>query len=144
MLSLGTRQRVKSLLDEHHRITTVAQLADVSISSVKRIAKEPDIRHFEDAAERKRRRIGRPSTVQSFRKIVADILRREPRTKTVDVLHQIRLRGYSGGKTALYSIVASMRLELARTGTRSRHISDLANAAAPQASQRENARDRAS
>ena len=118
MLSLRTRQRVKTLLDGNHRIATVAQLADVSISSVKRIAREPDIRHFEDAAERKRRRIGRPSTVQGFRKVVADILRREPQIKTVGVLHQIRLRGYSGGKSALYSLVASLRIELARADTR--------------------------
>ena len=108
MLSLRTRQRVKTLLGGNHRIATVAQLADVSISSVKRIAKEPNIRHFEDAAERKRRQIGRPSTVQGFRKVVADILRREPQIKTVGVLHQIRLRGYSGGKSVLYSLVASL------------------------------------
>jgi hypothetical protein len=127
MLSLRTRQRVKTLLDGNHRIATVAQLADVSISSVKRIAKEPDIRHFEDAAERKRRRIGRPGTVQGFRKVVADILRREPQIKTVDVLHQIRLRGYSGGKTALYSLVASLRTEIAGADTKSRRIADVAS-----------------
>ena len=105
MLSLRTRHRVKTLLDGSYRITRVAQLTDVSISSVKRIAREPNIR------------IGRPSAVQSFRKVVADILRREPQAKTVDVLHQIRLRGYSGGKTALYSLVASLRTELGEADT---------------------------
>jgi hypothetical protein len=52
----------------------VGRLAGVFLSSVKRIAEEDPVVQVDDAAERVQRRIGRPSIVEDFRKVVVEIL----------------------------------------------------------------------
>jgi len=42
----------------------VARLAGVSLCSVKRIAEEVPVVHVDDAAEREKRRIGRPASLR--------------------------------------------------------------------------------
>ena len=66
MLGVNKRREVKTLLREH-KPSAVARLTGVSLSSVKRIAKETDVCHVDDASERRRRRIGRPSKIRGFR-----------------------------------------------------------------------------
>jgi hypothetical protein len=65
--------------------------------------------HVDDAAERAKRRIGRPSIVEDFRKIIGDILEENVDLPSLEVLRQVREAGYKGGKTALYALVASLR-----------------------------------
>jgi hypothetical protein len=110
MLGVHKRREVKSLLREHKPVV-VARRAGVSLSSVKRIAKEPDVFHLDDAAERRRRRIGRPSKVRGIRDAVVELLDRSPDIRSIDILRRVRLMGYTGGKTALYSLVATLRAE---------------------------------
>jgi len=110
MLEVRKRREVKTLL-QRFRPVVVARLTGVSLSSVKRIAKEPGILHLDDAAERRRRRIGRPSKVRGYRTRIAGLLDRSPEIRSVDVLGQVRLMGYAGGKTALYALVATLRRE---------------------------------
>jgi hypothetical protein len=117
VLGVHKRREVKLLLREH-KPAVVARRTGVSLSSVKRIAKEPDVFHLDDAAERRRRRIGRPSKVQGIRDDVVALLDRSPDIRSIDVLRRVRLLGYAGGKTALYSLVATLRAE------RSRHRDD--------------------
>ena len=68
------RHEIRVLLKAGHSMTEVAQLSGVSLRSVKRVSKESDIEHVDDAAERRDRGIGRPSLVQNFRKWVSDLL----------------------------------------------------------------------
>ena len=103
------RHEVKVLLKAGHSQAEVAKLAGVSLRSVKRVAKEGDIDRVDDAAERLRREIGRPSLVQDFRKPVAELLEKEPHLLSVEVLRRMRLEGYTGQKSALYSLIASVR-----------------------------------
>lgn len=103
------RHEIKVLLKAGHSRAEVAKLAGVSVRSVKRIAKEADIEHVDDAAERRKRAIGRPSVVQGFRKLVLEVLKADPELKSVEVLRRARLKGYRGGKTALYTLVAELR-----------------------------------
>ncbi|MEN8183021.1 MAG: IS21 family transposase, partial [Myxococcota bacterium] len=63
----------------------------------------------EDGAERERRRIGRPSKAEPFRKLVVDLLGEEPELMSLEILRRARLSGYTGGKTALYDLVAAVR-----------------------------------
>ena len=111
MLSLRKRSEVKALLADNYRTLMVARLAGLSSSSVKRIAKEPAVTHFDDAAERKRRRIGRPSTALSVRGQVAQILHTDPGIKSVEIFRRLRQQGYSGPKSAVYALIASLRAE---------------------------------
>ena len=113
MLGVQKRREVKSLLREQ-KPPVVARLAGVSLSSVKRIAKEPEVFLLDDDAERKRRRIGRPSKIERFRWSISEILEHRPDTRSVDILQSARLMGYTGGKTTLYTLVASIRAELRR------------------------------
>ena len=66
MLGVNKRREVKTLLREH-KPSAVARRTGVSLSSVKRIARESDVGHVDDATERRRRRIGRPSKIRCFR-----------------------------------------------------------------------------
>lgn len=57
------RHEVEILLKAHHSKAEVARLAGVSLRSVKRIAEEAPVVHVDDAVEREKRRISRPSIV---------------------------------------------------------------------------------
>ncbi len=74
MLRMSKRHEVGILLKAGHSKTEVARLAGVSLRSVKRIAGETPVVHVDDAAEREKRRIGRPSIVEDFRKLVPEVL----------------------------------------------------------------------
>ena len=103
------RHEVEILLKAGHPKAEVARLAGVSLCSVKRIAEEVPVVHVDDAAEREKRRIGRPSIVEDFRKPVLKILEEKPDLPSLEILRRVREAGYQGGKTALYALVASVR-----------------------------------
>ena len=73
------RHEVEILLKAGHSKAEVARLAGVSLCSVKRIAEEVPVVPVDDAAEREKRRIGRPSLVEDFRKPVVNILEEKTR-----------------------------------------------------------------
>ena len=108
------RHEVEVLLKAGHRKTEVARMTGVSLRSVKRIAQEEAVVHVDDEAERNQRQIGRPSTVQNFRKQVVGILEETPDLASLEILRRVRESGYQGGKTALYELVASLRPKLAK------------------------------
>jgi len=110
MLGVVKRREVKTMLREH-KPSAVARRTGVSLSSVKRIGKETDVCHLDDAAERRLRRIGRPSKIRGFRWSIAEILHRKPDIRSVEILARVRLMGYTGGKTTLYSEVVGLRRE---------------------------------
>ena len=103
------RHEVEILLKAGHSKAEVARLAGVSLCSVKRIAEEIPVVHVDDAAEREKRRIGRPSIVEHFRKIIVKILEEKSDLSSLEILRRVRQAGYQGGKTALYALVASVR-----------------------------------
>jgi transposase len=103
------RHEVEILLKTGHSKAEVARLAGVSLRSVNRIADEAPVVHVDDAAEREKRRIGRPSIVEDFRKPVVKILEEKADLPSLEILRRVREAGYQGGKTALYALVASVR-----------------------------------
>jgi transposase len=103
------RHEVEILLKAGHRKTEVAGLTGISLRSVKRIAEESAVVHVDDVAERGKRRIGRPSMVENFRKLVLEILEEKPELASLEILRRVRQAGYRGGKTVLYALVASVR-----------------------------------
>ncbi|HEY0725646.1 MAG TPA: IS21 family transposase [Pyrinomonadaceae bacterium] len=108
------RHEVEILLKAGHAKAEIARLSGVSLRSVHRIAEESPVLQIEDEAERRKRQIGRPSTVQTFRKQVVEILEQEPDLATLEILRRARETGYEGGKTALYALVASLRPKSAK------------------------------
>jgi transposase len=103
------RHEVQVLLKAGHSQVEVARLTGTSPSSVKRIAEEGPVVHVEDAAEREKRGIGRPSLVETFRKFVEEVLEKEPDLKSLEILRRARAAEFKGGKTALYGLIASLR-----------------------------------
>ena len=89
MLGLLKRHEVEILLKAGHRRTEVARLTGISPGSVRRIAGEASIEHFNDAGERRERRIGRPSIVEGFRKMISDILEKEAEVPSLEILRQV-------------------------------------------------------
>jgi hypothetical protein len=76
---------------------------------VKRIAEEAPVVHVDDAAEREKRRIGRPSKVNHFRKFLVKILEEKADLPSLEILRRAREAGYRGGMTAVDALVASLR-----------------------------------
>jgi hypothetical protein len=103
------RHEVEILLKAGHPKTEVTRLSGVSLRSVNRIAEETPVVHVDDAAEREKRGIGRPSLVENFRKLVVTILEEKADLPSLEILRRVREAGYPGGKTALYALVASLR-----------------------------------
>jgi transposase len=111
MINQLKRHEVQVLLQAGHTQKDIARLAKVSVRTVRRIVEEPGVEHIDDDAERTRRRIGRPSTVEPFRTLVTTLLEQEPSMLSVELLRRARLEGYAGGKSALFTLVASLRVE---------------------------------
>lgn len=103
------RHQVQVLLSAGHTQVEVAKLSGVSERSVRRIANEIPVAHVDDGVARKDAGIGRPNRVEEFRAFVIETLEKEPRLKTVELLHRARQAGYDGGKSTFYDLVACVR-----------------------------------
>jgi transposase len=109
MLSLLKRHYCQVFLAAGHPPVEVARAAGVSARSVRRIAQEARVTEGDDRAERRRRRLGRPSQVAPFREVIAQLLETEPALQSLEILRRLRGRGYAGGKSALYALVRTLR-----------------------------------
>ena|SRR5215831_18642823 len=103
MWGMLKRHEIEVLLKAGHRKTEVARMSGVSLRSVKRIAQEQPVVHVDDKVERSKRQIGRPSTVQNFRKQVGEILEETPDLASLEILRQVREAGYPRQDRALRS-----------------------------------------
>ena len=103
------RVRIWTLRQAGHTLEEIAASVGVGKSSVQRILKEPPITSPESAPTPASRRIGRPSQVEAFQGDVERILEAEPLLPTVEVLSRLRSLGYTGGKSAVYELVRSVR-----------------------------------
>lgn len=65
-----------------------------------------------------KRSVGRPSKAQPFRPFVVELLLKQPNLRSLEIVRRAREAGYDGGKSALYSLIASVRPR------RSRPLSD--------------------
>jgi transposase len=118
MINQLKRHEVQVLLQAGHTQEEISRIAKVSVRTVRRIVIEPVVEHVDNEAERTRRRIGRPSTVEPFRAFIAELLQQEPEILSVEILRRARLEGYRGGKSALFAVVASLRVEQLRVTMR--------------------------
>jgi transposase len=87
----------------------VAKQLGVGLRTVRRVDGEADVTDIDPGAERERRGIGRPAKAEPFRSVVTEILAGEPDLLSVEILRRVKLRGYAGGKTALYELIAAIR-----------------------------------
>jgi transposase len=109
MLTMLKRHEIQVLQRAGHTQKEIRELTGASVNSIARVAKEPPVSHVDDAAARAAARVGRPSKVEEYREAVRALMAEEPEVKSVEVLHRMRERGYRGGKSALYTLIAAVR-----------------------------------
>lgn len=109
MLPLLKRHEIQVLLSVGMPPTAIAERVGVSVDTVERVRGEDSVSHADDAAERRRRRIGRPSKASKFAEHVRHWLEEAPETPTQELLRRAIAAGYEGGKSAFYDLVATAR-----------------------------------
>jgi hypothetical protein len=115
LFGLIKRHEVQVLRRAGHSQVEVARLTGVSLSEIRRIEAEAPIDHFDDAAERRRRGIGRPSKAEPLRSYVTEQLAASPRATSLDLLRGAKAAGYTGSKSAFYALVARLRPDVTRS-----------------------------
>ena len=109
MIDMLKRHEIQVLRRAGHSQIEVATLAGVSRRSVQRVDTEATVTQIDAAREREMRGIGRPATAEPFRSVIAEILAQEPALLSVEILRRAKLKGYAGGKTALYTLISALR-----------------------------------
>jgi transposase len=110
MIEMLKRHEIQVLRRAGHTWAQVAELTGVSVGTARRVAVEDDVTTVDNAAERTRRHIGRPSKAEAYRDVLGQALRDEPAVKSIELLHRARVAGYTGGKSALYALAQSLRV----------------------------------
>src|SRR5712692_8066872 len=114
MIDMLKRHAIQVLRQAGHAQAEVARLVGVGVRSVRRVDAEPVVTHVDEAKERERRAIGRPAKAEPFRPLVAEILAGDPDLLSVEILRRAKLKGYAGGKTALYDLISAVRPKTVR------------------------------
>jgi transposase len=109
MLPLLKRHEIQVLLSVDMPLTKIAERVGVSVATVKRVRKESSVEHADDAAEHRRRGIGRPSKAARFTERVQTWLAEDALLPTQELLRRALAEGYDGHKSAFYSLVSAHR-----------------------------------
>jgi transposase len=103
------RLKVQALLQGGVSQKRIRKLTGLTMRTIQRIGAEAPVEQIDDREERVRRSIGRPSLTEAFRSFITDVLQKEPRLLSVEVLRRAKLQGYAGSKSALYAVVQEIR-----------------------------------
>jgi hypothetical protein len=109
MIDMLKRHEIQVLRRAGHTWAEVAALSGVSIGTARRVAAEATVATIDNAAERVRRQIGRPSKADAYREVLVRALTDDATLRSVELLHRARQAGYTGGKSALYALAQSLR-----------------------------------
>lgn len=110
MYDMLKRHAVHVLKEAGFGLRQIARQTKMSAQTVGRILQEPrpealaaKVSNGSAAA------VGRPAIVRAFEADVNAILAEEPELLTVEILHRLRQKGYTGSKSPLYELVAELR-----------------------------------
>jgi transposase len=109
MIEMLKRHEIQVLRRAGHTWAEVAALTGVSVGTARRVAAEVAVETVDNAAERARRQIGRPSTAEAYRPVLVQALTEDAALRSVELLHRARQAGYTGGKSALYALAQTLR-----------------------------------
>ena len=109
MISLLKRHEIQVLLRAGFSVSDVAERTATSVDTVRRVRSEAAVAHIDDAVERAARRVGRPSKAAPLGTQVSAWLAEDPTLPTQELLRRARESGYTGKKTAFYTLVAGLR-----------------------------------
>jgi predicted transcriptional regulator len=114
MIDMLKRHEIQVLRRAGHSQRDVATLAGVSRRSIQRVDTEAAVTDVDNGREREARGVGRSAKAELFRSLVTEILAGEPNLLSVEILRRAKLKGYAGGKTALYELIRSLRPKTVR------------------------------
>jgi transposase len=109
MIDMLKRHEMQVLRRAGHTLAEVATLSGVSVGTVRRVTAEAAVATVDDAAERARRQVGRPSKAEAYRDVLVQALTEDPARRSVELLHRARQAGYTGGKSAVYALAQTLR-----------------------------------
>lgn len=101
---------IRMLVRLGHPHSEIARLTGASRATIGRIAREPEP-EGEGRAAYQVRGAGRPTKTEPFRHFVRDQLIQDPSQASLEIVRQAQARGYAGGKTAMYDLIARVRSE---------------------------------
>ena len=103
------RHEIQVLRRAEHTWSDIAVLSGVSEKTARRIAAEDPVITVDNAGERARRQVGRPSKAEAYREVLVQALTEDAGLRSVELLHRARLAGYTGGKSAVYALAQTLR-----------------------------------
>ena len=104
MLRVIDRHAVQALLKAGQKQKDIAKQLGISERSVRRIAKEPPVAEGDDAAERRRRGIGRPPVPETVKDRLVDLMAEDPQAPPLEYLRQLREEGANLGESTFYRV----------------------------------------
>jgi hypothetical protein len=109
MIDMLKRHEIQVLRRAEHTWSEIAALSGVSEKTARRIAAETPVTTVDNAVERLRRQVGRPSKAEVHRDVLVQALTEDAALRSVELLHRARLAGYTGGKSAVYALAQTLR-----------------------------------
>lgn len=109
MIDMLKRHEIQVLRRAEHTWREIATLSGISEKTARRIAAENPVSSVDNAAERERRHVGRPSKAEAYREVLVRALTEDPSLRSVELLHRARQAGYTGGKSAMYALAQTLR-----------------------------------
>jgi len=88
MIDMLKRHEIQVLRRAGHTWAEVAALSGVSVGPARRVAAEAAVATVDNAAERARRQIGRPSKAEAYREVLVQALTEESTLRSVELLHR--------------------------------------------------------
>jgi hypothetical protein len=108
MMDMLKRHAIQVLRRPGHTLDEIAAFVEFSRSRVQRVIAEPAVTR-DDTHLARHEPQRRPSKAEPLRALVTDWLKAEPELLTIEILRRASLAGYTGGKSALYELVRSVR-----------------------------------
>ena len=109
MIEMLKRHEIQVLRRAEHTWSEIAALSGVSEKTARRIGHEDPVSSVDNAAERARRQVGRPSKAEAYREVIVQALTEDASLRSVELLHRARQAGYTGGKSAVYALAQTLR-----------------------------------
>src|SRR4051812_19814862 len=110
MIDMLKRHEIQVLRRAGHTLAEVATLSGASVGTVRRVTTEDAVVAVDNAVERARRQVGRPSKAEAYRDVLLQALTEDPALRSVELLHRARQAGYTGGKSAVYALAQTLRV----------------------------------
>lgn len=111
MLDPMKRHAVQVLKKAGIPVDEISRITQASRRSVQRIGKETPVEVVPVVTPRSTRGVGRPSKAAPFASVVSEIFKDSADLPSVEILRRVREKGYAGGKSALYELIAHLRPE---------------------------------